>query len=108
HQDDAPLHRVTHRLTHRVGVGRVRLAEAHVDDVGAVVHRVADAVGDILVILISVGDHTHRHDLHRLGHTVEAQAVAPLAGDDPGHVGAVAGVGTLHVVVAVEAPGGGE
>ena len=89
---------------HGGALGREFLAEAHVDNLRAVVHGVADGVGHVLVALVAVGHGPHRHDAHQVGREAHhAQVVGAHRPDDARHVGAVHGVGSLDVVVAVVA-----
>src|SRR5436853_84002 len=44
---------------------RKRLAEAHVDDAGAVVYGITNRISDVLVAFVTIGDGTDHHHLHR-------------------------------------------
>ncbi len=92
---------VLHRVVDRGLVRRVRLAEAHADDLRAVVHRVANRVGDVLVALVAVGHRANHHELDGRRDAVDADSIAADRADDPGHVRPVLGVLAHHVRVAV-------
>ena len=72
------------------------IAEAHVDDVGAVLDRPHDAFDDVAVLAEAVGaeDGDRHHADARVADAGDARAVVGRGGDDPGHPRAVAvGVG---------------
>ena len=103
HHEHALRVGVLHGLVDRGLLGGKALAEAHVDDLRAVVDRVADGVRDVLVALVTVGDGPDHHDLDVRRDAVDAALRAANAADDAGHVRAVARVGAHHVAVAVPA-----
>ncbi len=85
-------------------VGRVE-RQRHVDDVGAVVHRVVDALGQRqLGAAIGRVQHLDRHDLG----AASDGANALVGGDDAGHVRAVTFIVVGMRVVVDEVPAGSE
>jgi hypothetical protein len=98
HHDHALVVGVLHGLLQHPR--RERSAQAHVDDLGAVVGGVADGVGDAghRARAVAAQD-LERHDLDVAGHAGDALAVVGRLRDRAGDVGAVAvvvvGVGSL-------------
>ena len=83
---------------------RVVLAEADVDDAGTVVYGVADARGNILVVLVAIGTGADYHQAgHVGGNTVEAAVLPGITGNDTGHERAVLTALDCQRRVAVEA-----
>ena len=105
HHEHSERVRISHGCVDDLLVRGVPLAEAHVDDVGPVIHRVADGICDVFVALIAVGHGPNRHDAHPLCHALHAKVVVPCGAHDSGDVCAVRGVGARHVVVAVDSLG---
>ena len=100
---------VGHGLVHLGFAGRVALAKAHVDDLGAVVHRIVDAVGHVFVVLVAVGHDAYGHDAGRRTNAVQANAVGVFGANDAGDVGAVGGVRAFYpgtTVIALGEVGG--
>src|SRR5262249_46502473 len=88
HRGDALFVRVLDRL--REYLARQRTAEAHVDDVRAVIGRVTDRVGDAGHAAAAVlGEHLQRHDLRAVGHAGDADAVVGALRDRAGDVATV-------------------
>jgi hypothetical protein len=83
------------------GFGARRVLEAHVDDVGTMVHRPDDAFRDpAFEARATVGD-DHRHDPRPPGDARDALIVFTGGTEDAGHVRAVASALVVELVVPV-------
>src|SRR5690606_16011901 len=102
YDQDVVFHCETHGVIHNLLVFCESLAEAHVDDLGAVFNRVADRVGNILVALIPIRDGTKHHDPYIVGDALDAYVVVPDSADDTRNVGAVVSIRSGNVSIAVE------
>ena len=77
--------------------------EAHVDHVGVVVDREADALGDVVgAAAAEAVEHPDRHQLRPVGEPGQADAVVGLLGDRAGDVGAVPVASSGRLAVADE------
>src|SRR5690606_21323876 len=99
HQKHAALLRIADGCVDDILERRVRLAEAHVDDVRSVVDSVPYRVRDVLVPLIAIGDSTHDHDACVAGNAVDTDVVAALRSHDAGDTRAVRGIRPYHIGV---------
>ena len=75
--------------------------EAQVDDLGAVVGRVDDALGDLRRVAVALRvEHAHRHQPHSVGQAGDAASVVGRLGDRARHLRAVAvvvfGIGAVR------------
>src|SRR5205085_2599803 len=103
HHEYATRIGVTHR---RVDDGLLRrkcLAEAHVDDAGAIVDRITNRVRDVFVALVAIGYGPHHHDLHSRRDPADTDGAVPHGADNPGNVRPVFGVGTHDIGVPIAA-----
>ena len=47
-----------------IHMGRIGLAKAGIDDLGAIVHRITNGPGDVLIVLISIRNGSENHQFY--------------------------------------------
>src|SRR5690606_24816639 len=82
--------RVLNGIIYPFGIGGEGFAKAAINDRGPVVHGIADAQGDVLVVFVPVGNRPNAHDLHIVGHAIGPLAIVAYRGDNARNVGTVA------------------
>ncbi len=101
HHEHAQRVGVADGVVNHVLLWGIALAEAHVDYIGAVVGSIADSIGHVFIALIAIGHRTDRHNAHRWGYAVDGKARVALSADNARYMGAVAGVGAMHIRIPV-------
>ena len=95
------FHRVFDCFVHRPFVPDVALSKTHVDDAGSVVNGIDDSVGHVFVSFVAIGNGPDGHDPNIIGYSFDSNVVVAGSSDDPGNVGAVTGIRSHDVIIAI-------